>query len=225
MHYLAKIKGVKDTEDGTDIIIRLPEKNLGDDLIRKRITKAEVRFDDGRTISNEQRKKIYASIRDIANWNGEVPEYMKEYLKYDYCIRSGEEYFSLSTCSMDLARDFITHIIDFVLEHNIPLSDIAINRTEDIDKYLYSCLKYRRCCITGKPNAEVHHVTGSRVGMGRSRVKISHLGLELIALSSEWHKKVHIEGEVDIFNAYKIYGIKLDKQTLIDLGMKAEDIT
>lgn len=224
MHYLARIKGVKDVEEGTDIIVRLPEKRLGEDIVRRQILNAEIRLDDGRSISAEQRKKIYATIRDIAEWNGEVPEWMKEYLKYDYCIKEGEEYFSLSSCSMDLARDFITHIIDFVLEHNIPLTDIAINRTDDINKYLYSCLKYRRCSITGKPNADIHHVTGSRVGMGRSRVKINHNGLELIALSREWHNKVHAQGEIDIFNAYKIYGIKLDRQTLLDLGLKAEDI-
>lgn len=90
---------------------------------------------------------------------------------------------------------------------------------------MYGCIKYRKCCITGRPGADIHHVEGSRVGMGRNRRKISHRGLELMALSREWHEKVHKEGEKDIFEKYKIYGIIIDDETLKDLGLTLDDIS
>ena len=225
MNYYSRIKGVKETEKGTDIIIHIPGEAIKDKILRQKTFDAEIRINDGRTISNEQRKKIFALTKDITDYTGDAPEYLKEWLKYDYCSQSGEDYFSLSNCSIDTARNFITHIIDFVLRENIPLSDLGLNRTEEIDKYLYACIKYRRCVLTGQANADIHHVTGSRVGMGRNRVTINHAGLELMALNRKWHNKVHQEGEIDIFAAYKIYGIKVDAATLNELGIKAEDIS
>lgn len=225
MNHFARIKGVKDSENGTDIIIHIPDKQLSEEIIRKRIKEAEVRLDDGRTISNEQRKKIYATIKDIADWYCDLPEYMKEDLKYGYCISTGEEYFSFSSCSMDTAREFINYMMDLALKYGIPLKDLGVNRTDDMNRYLFCCLKYRKCAITGNPNADIHHVEGSRIGMGNNRKKVSHVGRELIALSREWHKRVHDEGEEEIFKDYKIYGIALDAQTLVDLKISNEDIT
>ena len=228
MHYFTKITGIRETDQGTDLIVNIPGERLG-----RRISKykmqgeidAELKLNDGRTITIDQRKKIYATIRDISYFIGDEPEYLKEYLKYDYCAVTGEDPFSLSNCSISTAREFINHIIDFILKWDIPLTEIGLNRTDDIDKYLYACLKYRKCCITGKAGADIHHVEGSRVGMGRNRKKINHKGLELMALSREWHTKVHAEGEEGIFEKYKIYGITIDDETLKELGLTYEDIT
>ena len=186
---------------------------------------AELRIDDGRHITTLQRKKIYATIRDISNFIGDSPEYLKVFLKYMFLEETGEEYFSFSNCSLEMAREFISYILDFALAWDVPLSESGLLRTDDIDKYLFSCLKYRKCCITGKPNADIHHVTGSRVGMGRSRVHINHAGLKLMALSREWHNRVHQEGEFEIFKKFKIYGIQVDSDTLKELGLKTEDIS
>lgn len=224
MQYFSKIRAVKETDEGTDLIIHIP-----DEWIKSKVMKyskeAEIKLNDGRTITPEQRKKIYATIRDITLYTGDAPEYMKEFLKYDFCQATGHEYFSLSNCSIETAKNFITHIIDFVLRENIPLTDLAVNRTEDIDKYLYSCIKYRRCAITGRPNADIHHCKGSRIGMGRNRKKIDHSKLEIIALSREWHTKVHQEGEEEIFKTYKIYGITVDHETLKELGLTVGDLS
>lgn len=170
---------------------------------------------------------IYATINDISDYTGNPQELLKEYFKYKFMIESGEEYFSLSrknenAASINIAKEFINFLIEFVLAENIPLSELALLRTEDIDKYLYYCLKYKRCAITGK-KAQIHHVT--RVGMGRNRNKIDNTKMELIALSKEWHDRVHQEGEKEIFEKYKIYGIKLDIETLKYIGLSYEDIS
>ncbi len=169
MQYFSKITGIRETDQGTDLIIRISGEKVGR-KISKYKTKgmngidAELRINDGRIITVEQRKKIYATIRDISSFIGDDPEYLKEYLKYDYCAATGEEPFSLSNCSITIARNFISHIIDFILKWDIPLTDEALKRTEDIDRYLYGCVKYRKCCITGRSNADIHHVEGSEWG-------------------------------------------------------------
>jgi hypothetical protein len=220
----SKIKAVRKVEDGTELLIKVPD-DIESYVLEKRIRDAELRLDDGRTISNEQRKKVYAIIRDIAEYQGEPPELTKELFKYNYCFETGEEYFSLSDCNMTIAREFITFLIDFVLEHNIPMTGLGVDRAEDIGKYLYSCLRFRRCAITGRSGADIHHVEGSRVGMGTNRKKTSHSKRKLIALSREWHNRVHQEGEEEIFEKFKIYGIVLDDDTLREIGLKPDDIS
>lgn len=224
MWKLGKILKYKNFQSKTQILLEVDETNLNEKIEKLNSNICEVRIPDLRIITSDQRKKIFATIKDIGMYTGDHPEDIRALILYDYCIETGEMPFSLSNCSISQAREFITFIIDFILKHNIPLSDAALTRTDDIDKYLYGCIKYRRCAITGQAGAEVHHVTGSRVGMGRNRVKINHSGLEIMALSRKWHDKVHYEGEIDIFKLYKIYGIKVDAATLISLGIKAEDI-
>lgn len=230
VQYFTRITGIRETDNGTDLIVTIPGEKLCRSISKYKVPgidgiEAELKLNDGRTISIDQRKKIYATIRDISSSIGDDPDYLKEYLKYDYCAATGEEPFSLSNCSISTARSFINHIIDFILKWDIPLTEIALDRTDDIDKYLYLCIKYRKCCITGKQGADIHHCEGSRVGIGRNRKKISHRGLELMALSREWHTKVHTEGESDIFEKYKIYGVAIDDETLKDLGLAHKDIT
>ena len=144
MYENAKIENFLAEQDGTTLVIRVPNRYLGDFFYSHRIKDCEIRFDDGRTITNEQRKKAYATIRDIADWTGEPPEAMKEWLKYLHISRTGCRYFSLSNCSIDTAREYINTLLDYALENGIILLDFGVNRTDDIDRYLYSCLKNKR---------------------------------------------------------------------------------
>lgn len=179
-------------------------------LDKKNIRQCEVRFDDGRRISAEQRKKAYAIIGDIAEWSGHTPpEFEKDLLKNDYITQSGVEYFSLSDCSVDTARDFINFLIDFCFSNNIGTRDTLLNRTDDISYYLYSCIANRRCCVCNE-KAEIHHCEGSRVGMGFNRNKISNLGRTAIALCRKHHAQAH-NSEKEFFEKYHVYGVKLDE--------------
>ena len=126
MHELVVLKQCREDKDGTEIRAVIPEKHIAEMLVRKKISKAEIRFDDGRHISAEQRKKAYATIRDIADYTGYPPEEMKEIMKYEHMIRTGDGYFSLSNCSMDVAREFINTILEFAIQNGIQLSENAI---------------------------------------------------------------------------------------------------
>ena len=54
----------------------------------------------------------------------------------------------------------------------------------------------------------MHHV--DRIGMGRDRKTIVHVGMRAIALCREHHIMAH-NNEATLFEKYHIYGIKLDE--------------
>lgn len=204
MHALVKINQYREQKDGTDLVVSVTDLKLGDMFQRKKIRNAEIRFDDGRHISAEQRKKAYATIRDIADWTGYLPEEMKEILKYQHMMRTGDAYFSLSNCSMDTAREFINTILEFALENGIPLSDNAIERTDDIGRYLYYCLLHKKCAICGK-DGEIHHEDA--IGMGNDRTKVDDSSYKKICLCREHHTLAHSLGVIRFREMYKVYGI------------------
>lgn len=229
MHYFTQVTSIRETDAGTDLIIHIPDEKLKHRLskyARNGIADAEIRIDDGRTITNDQRRKIFATVGDIAYQTYNVAEHVREALLYKYCAKTGEMPFSLSNCSVTQAKEYMNFILEFAIEWGIPLSGPGADRTDEIDKYLYFCIKHRTCAITmRKEGVEIHHVTGSRVGMGRTRTELDHSKLELIALSKEWHDKVHTQGEIGIFKEKKIYGIKVDTATLKHIGIKTSEIT
>ena len=64
---------------GTHLQIKIPDKDISYYITDKKVKYGELRIDDGRHISALQRKKIYATIRDISDWTGYVPEEQKEW--------------------------------------------------------------------------------------------------------------------------------------------------
>lgn len=209
MHTVAEIQKVKQTAEGTDLIIHIPKLQLQDMLMKKRIRKSEIRFDDGRTISVEQRKKAYATIRDIAAYTGYLPEEQKEWLKYLHIANTGCEYFSLSDCSMDTAREFINTILEYAITAGIQLTESGVERTDDIGRYLYFCLKAKKCCVCGKPG-EIHHVDS--IGMGNDRRKVDDSEYRKMCLCREHHTMWHNLGDKRFQKMYKVYGIVIKDQ-------------
>ena len=157
----------------------------------------EVRMDDGRSITNDQRRKIYATMRDIAYWSGDVPDAVKSFFKWTFCADNEHEDFSLSDVDRETAREFLTYLIDFCIQNGVPCSDPLWDRCEDIERYMYACVKNRKCCITGRDNAQIHHYT--RIGMGRNRNEICQVGMLVVPLSAEIHETLHIMGGEDEF--------------------------
>lgn len=204
MRTVAEIGKYRVTPEGTQLLINIPRLQLGDMFQRKEIHKAEIRFDDGRHISAEQRKKIYATIRDIADYTGYPPEICKELMKVEHIVRTGDDEFSLSNCTMDTAREFINTLIEFSMEWGIPLSGLAVDRTDDIGRYLYFCLVHKKCAVCGKPG-EIHHV--DTIGMGRNREQVDDSEYRKICLCRKHHGIAHQKGMVAFQEIYHVYGI------------------
>lgn len=194
----------KETENGTELLVVIKGKNIGEILTDKHIKKAEMRFDDGRTISAEQRKKAYATIRDISEYTGYTPEEQKQWLKALYVIKTGQKDISLSDCSMDEAREFINIILEYAIESGVPLNDAGIERTDDIGKYLYFCIKHKKCAICGI-SGEIHHEDA--IGMGNDRRKVDDSNYKKICLCRNHHTIAHQMGVDRFKSAYKVYGI------------------
>lgn len=208
MHKTVTIKKYRESGEDTDLIITIPGIHLGDILCKKGISTAELRLDDGRHISAEQRKKAYATISDIADYTGYLPEEQKEWLKYLHIIRTGCTYFSLSDCTMDTAREFINTILEYAIEEGIPLSEDAINRTDDINRYLYFCIKNKKCAVCGSPG-EIHHE--DTIGMGNDRKKVDDSNHKKICLCRIHHTIAHQKGVAEFRKAYKVYGIVVNE--------------
>lgn len=204
MYAAVMIKGYRKGDAGTELLVSVPDREIGTVLKRKRIRKGELRFDDGRHISSEQRKKIYATINDISGYSGYTPEEQKIWLKYLHICRTGCEEFSLSDCSMDTAREFINTMLDYALENGVPLSDNAVNRTDDIDRYLYACLVHKKCAVCGR-KGETHHEDA--IGMGNDRRHVDDSGHKKICLCRLHHTVAHQMGVPRFRGMYKVYGI------------------
>jgi len=203
--------------DGDNLTIEAPFED--DWLLEKQgITEVEINLLDGRTLSVDQRKKAYALLRDIGLYTGYLPEEVKEIMKYDYISKTGFQYFSLADASMSEATQFISFLIEFCLEHDIPCQDTLLNMTDDISRYLYLCLVYKKCCICGR-KAQIHHV--DRIGMRGSRNKMSHIGYEAMALCAKHHNEAHQMTKEEFNEKYHVYGIKLDEYLVKKLKLGA----
>ncbi len=197
----------KENEKGTYFIVKVKDEKLSNKLEKfsnNGIFNGELRIDDNRFITSDQRKKIYATLGDIAIFTGECPKAMKEILKYYYIGVTGEKYFSLSDCSITTAKEFINFILGFALFWDIPLTDVLLNRTDDIDKALYISLLYKKCAICGQ-KGEMHHV--DRIGMGRNRNKIDDSNFRKICLCRKHHTEAHLLGNTRFEEKYHVYGI------------------
>lgn len=200
----AEIQSYEVSEEGTKLQLFIPGACLMNDIESKNIHTCSIWLDDGRHISSQQRKKIYATVADIATHTGYMPEEQKELLKYRHMIMSDCEYFSLGNCTMDRAREFINSIMDYALSEGVILNDFGINRTDDADRYLYQCIKYRKCAVCGR-KGEIHHV--DTIGMGNDRRQVDDSLYKKICLCRGHHTEAHSLGMPSFSDKYKVYGI------------------
>lgn len=184
----------------------------------------EVRIDDGRSITNEQRRKIYATMRDIAEWSGDMPDSVKAFFKWSFCGDNQHEDFSLSDVDRETASEFLTYLIDFCIQNGVPCSDPLWDRVEDIERYMYACVMTRTCCITGKKNAHIHHV--DRIGIGRDRNEICQVGMRVVPLSPDLHTMIHYTGkEQEFYDQHHITPIALTEKMCNHLKLGKIQIT
>jgi len=201
-----------------------PDCDLAREIARKNIQEVELYLPDGRRLSPKQRKKICAICDDVARYQSDAPYYVRPLLTAMFCEDVDSDLFTLSRkpkkvelpdgskitlepCDMTAARLFIDWLIQFCFYWRVPTSDSLLCMCDDIERYLYHCLAYRKCAICNKP-AETHHV--DRVGMGRDREMVVHVGLLAIALCREHHDEAHAR-EKALFAENHIHGIELDQ--------------
>lgn len=202
-------------ERGAWLKCHLPGESI-DNKFLARVMHGEIRVDDGRRISSDQRNKIYALCRDISSYTGHDVEDLKEnILKVGFMIDEDREYFSLSNVDMTTARYFIEYILKFCFEWDIPLDANTVDMAREINNYLYLCLIHRKCAICGE-KADIHHHE-NLVGMGMDRAKHNHIDSKYIALCREHHNECHNIGHKTFEDKYKITAIKLNEAAIKEL--------
>lgn len=173
---------------------------------QKETDECEIIFIEDDTITSEQRKRIYATLNDIADELGYSREDCKNLFKrlFQESYRI-EEDISFKDCTKYIASDFIDFLLEFCYYHGIALKEeFGINRAYNVTHYLQLCLKYKKCCICGC-DAEKHHEDA--IGMGNNRNKVDDSKKRKMALCRIHHTERHTIGETAFCEKYHVYGI------------------
>ena len=200
----AKIKDVRLKNGQSEVVLTSEDADLYNYITSKRVKDTELRLDDGRRITALQRRKAYATIRDIALHTGYMPEEAKEVMKYYYIVKTGRDYFSFSDCSIETARIFINVLIDYALREGIQVQGNLIDNADDIHAYLACCIVHKKCCICGL-SGEIHHEDA--IGMGADRTEVDDSEKRIVCLCRKHHTLAHSLGKERFFKMYHVYGI------------------
>lgn len=214
-------------EDGTAVIhAALPDL---DRALLRDYGKVEIILPDGRRISPEQRRKVYALIGEVAEYvdgirNAATVESAKKALKMEFLLSRMEgmerRLFSLASCDVTTAREFINFLVDFIIENDIPCNVPLIENCEDVARYVYACLMNKKCAVCGR-HADLHHCDGGIVGMGNNRAYVNHIGRPALPLCREHHTEIHRIGQEDFLRRYIIEPVRIDERIAKVYRLKA----
>ncbi|WIF95046.1 putative HNHc nuclease [Caminicella sporogenes] len=154
-------------------------------------------------ISDEQRKKVYALIKDIADSIGDTVDNMKYNLKIAFIQQSEYNDFSLSNCSKELATDFIEFLLNFAFENGVRLKEHPRNSFDNIERYFAITVKNRICAVCGK-RGDIHHIDA--IGMGNNRNKVDDSLHRKICLCRSHHTEAHQIGWPKFIKKYHLGG-------------------
>lgn len=158
----------------------------------------DVIVNDPYTITDKQRRKVFALVNDIEAHTGQPRDWLREMFQdYVTFLNGYDKRISLSDCTRKQAGELIDVIIEWIFENDIPLRFKTSDLIKNDRKFLYMATINRKCVICGK-HAELAHYQA--VGRGRNRRKIEHFGNKVLALCSNHHREQHTIG-MDSFNS------------------------
>ena len=204
-----------------ELLIRAPYDDYNT-LTKRQYSTCQIQLNDGRTLSDKQRRTCYMILRDIGAFTGMETGTAKEYLKLKFLAdefgETADKIFSLSNAPMSLVAAFQRFLIRFILEWDIPVSFPLYEFADDLTDYIYACLVNRKCAVCGR-RADLHHV--EHVGIGRDRDEIIHEGMEVMPLCREHHNEAHTIGQQSFNDKYHFEkGIALDRTLCKIYGLR-----
>ena len=151
-------------------------------------------------ITNKQRKKIFALVKDIEVHTGMPMDYMRHmFIEYVRTYYGYDERISLSNCTRTQASQIIEVTIDWVFANGIILAYKTSDLLKGDKSLLYWATVNRNCVICGKPNSDLAHLEA--VGRGMNRNKMNHYDKHVLALCRKHHTTQHQMG-IESFNKY-----------------------
>ncbi|RIO64166.1 hypothetical protein BUZ34_03005 [Staphylococcus haemolyticus] len=198
---MAKIKNYITQDDGTTtVVIEGVELDNKTSLLLDNGFEVEVDVQvvDPFRITDKQRRKIFALVKDIEAHTGQPMQYMREmFQNYVSFLYGYDKRISLSNCSRTQANQIIEVTLDWIFHNNIPLAYKTSNLLKNDKAFLYWSTVNRNCVICGKPHSDLAHRYA--VGKGRNRNKINHVGNQVLALCRSHHSEQHQIG-MNTFN-------------------------
>jgi len=170
----------------------------------------------------KQRRFAFALLNDV--WLSQVGGAWLEtvestrrhfYGMYEYYHGLDFGEFSLSAVKGNKSdtNEFINMLLDYAALHDIALSVKPLNELEpqEIAHWEYQCLMNKCCVICGKRPSDLHHLDGSRVGIGSDRKNVNHLGRKAVQLCREHHQMFHSD-ENKFMKKFHINGIAINDE-------------
>ncbi|MHB7941176.1 putative HNHc nuclease [Staphylococcus capitis] len=158
----------------------------------------EVKVVDPFKITDKQRRKIFALVKDIEAHTGQPMDYMRHmFIEYVRTYYGYDKRISLSDCTRTQASQIIEVTLDWIFHNDIPLAYKTSDLLKQDKSFLYWSTVNRNCVICGKPHSDLAHRYA--VGKGRNRNKINHVGNQVLALCRNHHTEQHQIG-MDTFN-------------------------
>ena len=180
--------------------------NLSDEVL--------VVWQDARMRSLEQIRKAWALMGEIAEYQGQGKDDVYREQCTAFSLKHLEilqgQLFHLSTATVSTARAFINLLVEIIIEYGIPTKEPLYGLCDDIPRYVYACAMNKKCAVCGR-KAELHHV--DRVGMGRNRREITHIGMRFLPLCGGiegHHEEDHLIGEAAFLEKYHLEPIVID---------------
>lgn len=203
-----------DTSKGVVVQTTRPDiDNLSDEVT--------VVWHDSRHITNEQRRKAWALMTEIAVYQGQSKEETYNEQKTIFSMKHLEilqdGLYRLSGSTVTMARAFIQMLIDTILEYGIPTKEPLYGLCDDIPRYVYACAMNKKCCVCGR-KTELHHV--QKIGMGRNRREIDHIGMLALPLCRDHHDEAHRIGETAFQEKYHLEPITIDERIAKKYSLK-----
>lgn len=222
MEYFGTFKNVS----GRKVTIELNENIDPVEILRqakKSKGLAYLEFQDLEMITDDQRKKIFALVADIAEYTGYSATEMMDQLKFYYQAARGCKDFTLSRngVTKKFASEFIEYVIEWCFKNGIPFKYREYHLAADIQRTLFIYVKYRACFVCGKNHSDLAHI--ETVGMGRNRKKIDHRKFHVMTLCRQHHTEQHKIGISSFMSRYHLAPIILNEETIINLGLMTKE--
>ena len=198
-------------EKAGELLIRAPYDDYLT-MTKREYKKCLVQLIDNRPISDKQRRTCYMILKAIDDYTGMGLDPTKQYMKIKFLAdefgETADKIFSLANAPMSLVASFQRFLVRFVVDYEIPCEFRLADFIDDISDYVYCSAIHRRCAVCGR-RAELHH--WERVGIGRDRNEINHIGMEAEPLCRQHHTECHTMPQEEFDEKYHIEPVKIDK--------------
>ncbi|MSE21922.1 hypothetical protein GKC44_11905 [Lactobacillus parabuchneri] len=208
---------------GKDLIVHLSQEPDKDHLETVNGQSDQVwvdlTFADPRQARPQQRRLFFALLNDIATYYVVPPDFLKTMFYTQYEFYTAGKSISLSDTtksSVSDANQLLDLVIDFMFEWHVPFKKGYELLPKDEAYYQYECCRHRVCAICGREHADIHH--WDAVGT-ETRKLADHRQHRFMALCRTCHNEFHQIGSIEFAQKYHVQPVKLDKKTLIKLGV------